>query len=233
MNADGWGAGFFVEYETDPCLYVSTLPIWADANLTHLGRAIRSGSLVAAVRSATDPASVAQANTQPFSVDGLAFVHNGCVDRFRETVQRRLCDELSDARYQQVGGTSDSEHLLALIAHHLDRRSQGGVSALGAEELLHAAAAGVAQLSAWAIEAGTKAYFALALIDGDSMVALRSATHEEPPSLYLLNGPTALAPGVIVASEPLDDHPNWEPIRPGHAIVVRRGEAPKEVALSL
>src|SRR5690606_16026892 len=39
VNADGWGAGLYVEGDPAPCLYASTLPIWADANLPHLGRA--------------------------------------------------------------------------------------------------------------------------------------------------------------------------------------------------
>src|SRR5262245_9567145 len=119
VNADGWGAGLFVDGEAEPCLYASTLPIWADANAAHLGRALRSGAMVAAVRSATDPLSVAPANTQPFAADGVLFVHNGFVEHFRNVVRRRLCGVLSDERYAAIAGTTDSEHLFALILEEL------------------------------------------------------------------------------------------------------------------
>jgi len=227
VNADGWGAGLWVEGDPVPCLYASTLPIWADANLPHLGRALRSGCQLAAVRSATDPLTVAHANTQPFAAGPLAFVHNGYVGRFREAVRRRLCAALSDDRFAGIRGTTDSEHLFALILDELDRR--GGPA--GPEVLFEAAAAAVARVGAWAVEAGGQAHFALVIADGGSLVAIRTATAAEPPSLYLLPEPGPIAPGVIVASEPLDGDPRWQRIPASHGVIVSRGAAPRVVAL--
>lgn len=218
VNADGWGAGFFVDGEAEPCLYRSTLPIWADVNLPHLGRAIRSGCLVAAVRSATEPTSLSQANTQPFATGRIAFLHNGFIGNFRQNVQRRLCAELSDRRYAQVEGTSDSEHLFALIADRLDR---GGD--LGTDALLDAAAGAVEKVWSWA----PMACFSILLADGESLVALRSAFGCEPPSLYVSEDPD----GVTIASERLDDRSGWRAVAPEGAIVVTRGRAIREVAL--
>ncbi len=227
VNADGWGAGFFMEGDDAPCLYVNTLPIWADANAPHMGRAIRSGCLVAAVRSATEPSSIAQANTQPFASGRLAFVHNGAVVDFRRKVQRRLCDELSDARYTQIAGTSDSEHLLALITHFRD-----GLEAQDQpESLLRATVLAVKFLSGLAVEAATRADYSIVIADGGSLIALRSSTHGEPPTLYVSEPSSALAPGLIVASEPLDGSGGWRPLPPEHALVAKMGSAPQVLPL--
>ncbi len=234
VNADGWGAGFYVEGDLEPCLYRSTVPIWADANVPHLGRAIRSSCLLAAVRSATDPLSVAQANTQPFASGPLAFLHNGFIEDFRRRLRRRLCDELSDARHTQIEGTSDSEHVFALIGHHLDRRLGQGprAEAIAADVLLDAVRGAVHQIMGWAREAEAKALFSIAITDGVTLVALRASTHPDPPTLYLLGAGSALAPGVVVASERLNDDPAWRSVPPGTAVVVEAGGAVREVPLA-
>ncbi|AKU93249.1 ergothioneine biosynthesis protein EgtC [Vulgatibacter incomptus] len=224
VNADGWGAGFYVDGEREPCLYASTSPIWADANLPHLGRAIRSGCVVAAVRSATEPSSIAQANTQPFARGRLAFLHNGFIARFRQTVQRRLCASLSDATYAGIAGTSDSEHLFALIAERLGARE-------GAEAMRDAAARAVADVSAWAVEAGSEAHFSIVLADGESLVALRSSTGGDPPSLYVLHDRDTATPHVLVASEPLDGAAGWRPVAPNRTIVATLGDGLRDEPL--
>jgi len=217
VNADGWGAGFFVDGEEEPCLYRSTLPIWADVNLAHLGRAIRSGCQVAAVRSATEPTSLSQANTQPFASGPIVFLHNGFIQDFRASVQRRLCADLSDRRYAQVAGTSDSEHLFALIADGIPTEGAG------AEDLLRAAAGAIEKVEAWA----PAACFSIVLADGDSLVALRSSHRCEAPSLYVREDEE----GVLVASERMDDRPGWRAVEREGAIVARRGGPAREVAL--
>ncbi len=222
VNADGWGAGVYVPGDPAPCVYASTLPIWADANLPHLGRALRSHCILAAVRSATDPLTVAHANTQPFAWGPLLFLHNGFVESFRTRVRRRLCSALSDERFAGIAGTTDSEHLFALVLEELDRRGGPG----GAKLLFEAAGAAVRKVLGWAREAGSQAHFAMILADGDALVALRIATEPEPPTLYLFAGP-----GTIVASEPLDDDPRWTRIPPAHGVIAPRGEAPQVVAI--
>ncbi|WP_373047848.1 ergothioneine biosynthesis protein EgtC [Vulgatibacter sp.] len=219
VNADGWGAGLYVPGDPDPCLYTSTLPIWADANVPHLGRALRSRCLVAAVRSATDPLTVAHANTQPFAAGRLVFLHNGFVEGFRTSVRRRLCAALSDERFAGIAGTTDSEHLFALVLEELDQRGGAGDPAV----LLEATAAAVARVAAWAKEAGAKAHFAVVVADGTSLVALRTATEPEPPSLYLHPGGGAIAAGTIVASERLDDDERWRRIEPGQGVIATLG----------
>lgn len=220
VNADGWGAGVFLPGDSAPCVYVSTQPIWADVNRTHLGRALVSDSLVAAVRSATDPLSVAPANTQPFATEGLLFVHNGYVGGFR-SLRRRVLGALSEETLGGMKGVTDSEHLFALILEALGPRRDAGA-------LLQAGARAIGQMSAWCREAGSEGHFSVVLSTQESMVAFRSSTGPTPPSLYLFESPSG---STIISSEPLDGDPGWQPIPPGGAVVARLGAPPERVAI--
>jgi len=226
VNADGWGAAAWMHGDPAPCVYVSTAPIWADVNAGHLGRALRSHCLLAAVRSATDPRNVGPANTQPFASGSVAFLHNGWIDAFAERIRRRLLGALSDERFAAIRGATDSEHLFALILEELDRSGGPG----DARRLLAAANAACLRVAGWAREAGGDAHFAVLLADGDSLVALRTSTGLQPPTLYLLPEAGPIAPGPIVASEPLDADPRWTPIPPGHGVVIERSAPPQVVA---
>lgn len=226
VNADGWGAALYVPGDPAPCRYVHTLPIWADVNRPHLGRALRSGCILAAVRSATDSATVAPANTQPFVDGSLAFVHNGFAEPFATTIRGRILAALSPNRLAALAGPTDSEHLFAWILQTLDERG-----AAGPGDWLAAAAQVTGQIGAWAVEEGGRAIFSLVLTDGRSMVALRRAHGAEPPSLYLLQAGGAIGRGTVIASEPLDDDPGWTPIPADHGVVVESGAAPQLGAL--
>lgn len=221
VNADGWGAGLFLPGDSAPCVYVSTQPIWADVNAPHLGRALVSHSLVAAVRSATDPATVAPANTQPFAADGLLFVHNGYVQNFR-SLRRRVVGALSDENLARLGGVTDSEHLFALVLEFLGPRR-------GIQDLLSAGARGIGQMASWAREAGGQAHFSLVLSTPEAMVAFRTSTGPTPPSLYVRADPGS--GGTLVASEPLDEDPGWRTLPAGSAVIVERGGPPETVPI--
>ena len=218
VNADGWGLGWYIDGETAPCLYRSTLPIWADVNRAHLGRAIRSRVLLAAVRSATDSLSVSHANTQPFSSNRLVFLHNGFIHRFKHTIMRNLREVLDDSHYTSLCGTTDSEHVLALISQNYDRH-------LAARErlpLLEAVRAALVQVRELVSSTKTVALLCIIVSDGASMVAVRQAYHAEPPSLYWRRHSGGA--GAIVASEPLDALPLWQEMRPGEAIITTEGD---------
>lgn len=225
VNADGWGAGIFLPGDPRPCVYTSTSPIWADPNLSHLGRALGSHSMVAAVRSATDSLSVAHANTQPFSTEGLLFVHNGFVQPFRTALKKKVYEHLSDETFSGISGVTDSEHLFALIL-------EGAGGSLEPEALLSAGTNAIRLLSTWAVRAGGKGHFSLVLATSDALVAFRSSTGPTPPSLYLLPEPGPLTDGIVIASEPLDEDPRWQSIEPETAVVARKGHPPERVRLA-
>lgn len=79
MNADGWGVGFFdglVERR-----WRSAAPMWGDASFASVAPALRSGSIVAAVRSATIGMPIEPSASAPFTDGTWLLSHNGVVDR--------------------------------------------------------------------------------------------------------------------------------------------------------
>lgn len=223
--ADGWGAGFYVPDDPLPCLYRSTLPIWADANREHLGRAIRSRCALACVRSATEPLSVSIASTPPFSMGPLVLAHNGYIENFSKTLAREIEQDLSDRHYQQIAGRTDSEYVLAMIADAYD----GAGNAPSAERLAGAVTTAVRDLMQRCERARIKGLFALLVSDGGSLVAVRAAVGDEPPSLYVSTRPSVAPAGVVLASEPLDDRAAWQSLTPRHAHVFSSDGSRREV----
>jgi predicted glutamine amidotransferase len=101
----------------------------------------------------------------------------------------------------------------------------------GSDPLLGAVRATLRRVETLAVEAEARALLTLLVSDGSSLIAARAATSDDPPTLYVLPGPTRLAPGTVVASEPLDDDDGWYAITPGRAVVISRGMAAREVTL--
>lgn len=79
MNADGWGAGFFDE--GTPRRWRSDKPLWGDASFASVAPALRSGCVVAAVRSATIGMPIELSASAPFTDGQWLLSHNGVVDR--------------------------------------------------------------------------------------------------------------------------------------------------------
>ncbi|KWX22694.1 ergothioneine biosynthesis protein EgtC [Mycolicibacterium wolinskyi] len=81
MNADGWGAGFFSPDLPTPARWRSDKPLWGDASFASVAPALRSGCIVAAVRSATIGMPIEPSASAPFSDGQWLLSHNGLVDR--------------------------------------------------------------------------------------------------------------------------------------------------------
>ncbi|MCV7280913.1 ergothioneine biosynthesis protein EgtC [Mycolicibacterium flavescens] len=79
MNADGWGVGFFDG--ATPRRWRSATPIWGDASLASVAPALRSGCIVAAVRSASIGMPIEATASAPFTDGRWLLSHNGLVDR--------------------------------------------------------------------------------------------------------------------------------------------------------
>jgi glutamine amidotransferase len=79
MNADGWGVGFF-DADT-PRRWRSAAPLWGDASFASVAPALRSGCVVAAVRSASIGMPIEPSASAPFSDGRWLLSHNGLVDR--------------------------------------------------------------------------------------------------------------------------------------------------------
>src|SRR6476659_6335202 len=83
MNADGWGVGFFSSDVPDdtPRRWRSAAPLWGDASFASVAPALRSGCVVAAVRSASVGMPIEASASAPFTDGQWLLSHNGLVDR--------------------------------------------------------------------------------------------------------------------------------------------------------
>jgi glutamine amidotransferase len=80
MNADGWGIGFFDD-DAAPRRWRSAAPLWGDASVASVAPVLRSGCVVAAVRSASVGMPIEASASAPFSDGRWLLSHNGLVDR--------------------------------------------------------------------------------------------------------------------------------------------------------
>ncbi len=213
LNADGFGLGWYhPEQPISPCIYRNTTPIWSDQNLTNLAHYIESGCVLAYVRSATVGQSVQLSNCQPYQQKQLLGIHNGFIDNFRATLYRKLRSQLSDRCYQAIEGTTDSEHIFALVCNELEQRPQ--------QSLQVALTAALQQITEWSAAANISASLNVVLSDGQSLVASRYAYPNHPPSLYWIRDDLSLPGGVLVASEPIFESEHWISVPENSLLIV-------------
>jgi glutamine amidotransferase len=177
MNADGWGVGFFDD--DTPRRWRSAAPLWGDVSFASVAPALRSGCVVAAVRSASVGMPIEPSASAPFTDGRWLLSHNGLVDRGVLPLSAK------------AESTCDSALLAALI---FDR----GLDALGPTIVEVAAADPNARLN---ILAGNGSEL-LATTWGDTLSVLRRSD------------------GVVLASEPYDDDPDWQEIPDRHLVSV-------------
>lgn len=207
VNADGYGAAMWLDDgKPEPAVYRTVAPIWADPNQAWMNERLRVRAAIAAVRSATPGIGYEVTNVQPFSSGRVAFLHNGFITRFRHGVQRSLRDALGQAAYESIQGSSDSEHLFALV---VDGLGQG---------LVPAVRSALERLGSICAEHDRTAVAALLLGDGEQLVGCRWSRGLPHASLYA----GRFKDGWAFASEPLD-RGDWKPVPPGHLAVARKG----------
>ena len=81
LNADGWGVGWFVPGHPEPVRWRSARPLWGDASFASVAPVLRSGAVLAAVRSATPGMPMDESAAAPFTDGRWLLSHNGRVDR--------------------------------------------------------------------------------------------------------------------------------------------------------
>ena len=201
LNADGWGVAWYDATITDePARYRTSTPMWADNRFRDIGRFIRSGHVVAAVRHASPGSPIEETGNSPFIAGPYSFTHNGYVDGFRNGLGVSLRRGLSERRDGEIRGASDSEVVFAMVLDQLDKgASMADALASALEEL----------------PARGKGKFNFILSDGHTMLATR-----EGNSLFTLGRLDAR----FVASEPFDDGVGWVEV-PDHSLVTMTGDA--------
>lgn len=201
LNADGFGIAWYDRSKAEePFIYRSELPIWNDVNLPSLQRYVSSDCFMAGIRSATPGQGVGIHNCPPYSYGKFCFIHNGFIENFRRSLYRPLRSLLKDEFYHLIHGSTDSEHIFALLMQFYDEESH-------LSNALHRTLEVILDLSA---QYGVRSALNVIASDGTSLVVSRYASTEPFPSLYFFveEGST------IVASESLWSTDGWQAIKP-------------------
>lgn len=238
VNGDGFGVGWYVpEMDEEPALYRNVSPVWADENMQHIAPRVRTSLCFAHVRGASPGMPVQETNCHPFVQGRLLFMHNGHIKGHKDIV-RRLREQLSDEVYTNIRGTTDSEHMFAVVQDELGDDVQDP----SADQLAEATRTAIRRIERLKREEGvdhraTRAN--VAVTDGRSMVAMRYASEDEddPPNLYLSragrlaceNGTAHVEdPGgegaVLVSSDPMVDQDDGLDLLPENHLLVVDGE---------
>ncbi|CAO5258961.1 class II glutamine amidotransferase [Frankia sp. AgKG'84/4] len=229
-NPDGTGLGYF-DADGRAELFREPIAAWEDRRFAAEARTASSRTFLAHVRHAST-GEVSPRNTHPFLHDGRLFAHNGVLEGL-DALERHLGDAMS-----QVAGDTDSERLFALVSREID--AAGGDIGRGITAATRWVAA---NLPIYSIN--------LLLITPTDLWALR---YPEINELHLLRRPAggrhggrplhhsdaagatrvhvpalAAAPAVVVASEPMDEHPDWRPLASGELIHVAPGGTVRSV----
>jgi glutamine amidotransferase len=199
MNADGWGVGWWDRsIRPEPARYRTAAPMWTDRSFRSVADLTMAGAIVAAVRSATPPSPIVDTGNAPFTSGPWLFSLNGFVTGFRSGVGEQLRRAITPERASAIDGSSDSEVLFALV---LDRLAEG-----------RKPADAMAEVTA-SVLAITDGKLNLLLSDGEEVTATACGN-----SLFVLAGAGLADDGVLVSSEPLDDHPGWTQVPEGSVV---------------
>ena len=115
VNADGFGVGWFSSERAAPARYRRAVPMWGDASFLSLAGAVRSGCVLAAVRSATVGGPGGEEACAPFLLPGdVLLSHNGAVP------VDMVAPMVSSAALAAVGSTVDRAFLAALVGQRLE-----------------------------------------------------------------------------------------------------------------
>ena len=233
LNGDGFGVAWYVpELEPEPAVFREISPAWNNQNLFNLAPVSVSGCLLAHVRAATPGSAVMRLNCHPFSRGRLAFMHNGHVGGF-DRLRRRLRESLTDEAYHAIEGTTDSEHVFAVLTDLLEN----GAARAGAERLAAALVGAIDRVEGLRTESGIEemSFLNLAVTDGECAAASRyvSDGSDAALSLYVVTGHLKVErgeavvvpegqgePAAIVASEPLGDRDRWRRVPPNHLVLI-------------
>ena len=233
LNGDGFGVAWFApELSPHPALFRSIQPAWNNVNLRHIARVTRSACIMAHVRAASPGLGVSETNCHPFAAGRFAFMHNGFIANFGQ-VKRAMCRRLSDAAYDQLCGTTDSEHLFAMVQDKLDLEDGDTTT----DQLADALCATITEMVEIldAVDEVDDSRLNLVLTDGRKAVVTRFVSGDhDANTLFVHSGSRYVCEGglcrmiepnpeehtVIIASEPLSDDPGWRAVPPNHVVLV-------------
>ncbi len=218
-NPDGTGIGTFTA-AGEPVVEKQPMAAWQDTEFAAAARDLTGRTFVGHVRYASTGGR-ASANTHPFVMDERLMAHNGVVlglDRLEERLDRIGVSGL-------VHGQSDSERVFALITGETRRHGgdlQTGLVAaidwIGSELPLYAVNLVIAtDTELWAVRyPGTHPLFVLERgaggRSGQRHLDVRSSRIRAHATEF------AARPAVVLATEPMDADPGWQPMAAGELL---------------
>ena len=224
VNVDGFGVGWFAAEpgpapgsgpgSADPAAgrpagvgdqraevarrYRRPVPIWQDAPFTELARSTVAVGVLAAVRSATAGMPIAEAACAPFSDGQWLFSLNGRIAGWPDTAVG-LAGQVPARNLLGIQVITDATLLWELLRQRLAASSDP--------------AATLGNLVIDVLAAAPDSRLTTLLTDGRQIYAT-TVTH----SMWS----RCSAAGVLLASEPFDDDPAWQPIPDGQLVVADR-----------
>lgn len=235
LNGDGFGVAWYApRIAPHPGLFRSITPAWSNRNLRSLARVIETPCLAAHVRAASPGLPVEELNCHPFVHGPFVFMHNGRVAGFRH-LRRALLAELSDRTFEMIEGSTDSEHVFALLCERLGPCTEPP----GLDELEEALRWTIERVQSLAVDHGDGEDTILNLVvsTGRACLATRftTAPNDEGETLHVqlgsrygcdrgqcrMEGTGRAGGAVIVSSERLSEEPGWDMVPRNHLVRVR------------
>ena len=133
QNVDGYGVAWYSstrkDFEPDtsgphPAIYKHSMPPTNDFIFHSICANTSTTALFAHIRAATATA-VTPINNHPFVFGRHTIMHNGVVENISD-IRIALLPLLDKAAYENIKGTTDSEHMAALYMTYLTKSAGGG-----------------------------------------------------------------------------------------------------------
>jgi glutamine amidotransferase len=220
---DGTGLGSF-DANGAPRVDKAPIAAYLDQQFAQQAKERLSTTFIAHIRFATT-GGLSPQNTHPFQQRGRLFAHNGVIGDLP-----RLEAELGEHR-SLVAGDTDSERFFALITRHID--ATGGDIGAGITSAARWAAAHLPIYSINIVLTTPTDLYALRYPDTNDLLVLHRGAggphghrHLDQASaagrVRVRSAALAATPAVVVASEPMDDNPEWRSLSPGELLHVDR-----------
>ncbi len=220
---DGTGLGSF-DANGAPRVDKAPIAAYLDQQFAQQAKERLSTTFIAHIRFATT-GGLSPQNTHPFQQRGRLFAHNGVIGDLP-----RLEAELGEHR-SLVAGDTDSERFFALITRHID--ATGGDIGAGITSAARWAATNLPIYAINIVLTTPTDLYALRYPDTNDLLVLHRGAggphghrHLDQASaagrVRVRSAALATTPAVVVASEPMDDNPEWRSLSPGELLHVDR-----------
>jgi predicted glutamine amidotransferase len=218
---DGYGIGTFEE-DAAPDVDRGVIAAWQDEAFAQQARAECSRTYVVHLRYASS-GPVALRNSHPFQQDGRLLAHNGVFERLGD-LEAHLGDDMG-----LVAGDTDSERYFALITR--ETRRAGGDLRAGITAAVEWISANLPMFSLNIVLTTPDEVWALRYPDTNELWVLERRAggphgcrhldeSSEAGTMRVRSDDLAICDSVVIASEPMDEHPDWRLLESGELLRV-------------